>query len=226
MQLFFGTFLSDLSQEPSHQAWLSARKWPGRTLSPVLIGIGLVLASYPEKNPQWMPWSASMEKVGHYIFPMEAEFPRYYSGLGLVFLTFGIHFSSSVKDFLSNKYLLWFGKNSFAVYLIHGTLLRTILVWMIFGVRLPADVRKEDGTMVPGPPLQQGNRAAWYFWVPIWLVILYSCANFWTKHVDPFCARLTFTIEKYMFEERFTGPSGGSLRVNPREKVNASPLPR
>jgi hypothetical protein len=144
---------------------------------------------------------------GHVIFPKEAELPRYYTGLGLEFIALGIHFSPTVKDVLSNKYLLWFGKNSFAVYLLHGTLIRTVLVWMIFGIHLPADV-EQDGKMVPGPALKQCGRIGWYFWVPIWLVILYSIANQWTKHVDPFCARLTQRLERYVFDEKYVAPEG------------------
>lgn len=194
-----------------------------------------MLASYPEANPEWRPWSATMERWAHVIFPKDAEFPRYYSSIGLVCLTFGIHFSTTVKDVLSNKYLLWFGKNSFAVYLLHGMLLRTILVWMMFGISIPADVVGEDGQMVPGPGLHQRGRLAWYICVPTWLVILYTIANLWTKHVDAFCARLTFKLERYMFEEKYTTPSlpstngNSTLRVlslDGREKPHASPLPR
>jgi hypothetical protein len=217
MQFFFGAFLSDLAQVPSHIAWMNARKWPGLVLSPVLIFIGLILASYPENDPEWMPWSRRMLDAAHLIFPDEAEIPRYYSGLGLEFIALGIHFSPAVKDVLSNKYLLWFGKNSFAVYLLHGTLLRTIFVWMTFGLRLPPDV-EEDGKMVPGPPLEVCGRPMWYLALAIWFPILYTVANLWTKHVDPFCARLTQRLERYCFEDQ-AGPMS-------REKPSLSPLPR
>jgi len=226
VQFFFGTFLSELSQEPAHVAWLKERKWPARTITPVLIGAGLMLASYPEHNPEWRPWSAFMLKWAHTIFPTDAEIMRYYTGLGLVFIAMGIHFSSGVKDVLSNKYLLWFGKNSFAVYLLHGTLIRTVLVWMLFGVKLPADVEK-DGKKVPGPPLKICGRVGWYFWVPIWLVLLYSIANQWTKHVDPFCARLTMRLEKYVFDEKFGSSSAQAQQQSQeREKAKLSPLPQ
>ncbi|KAG9241043.1 acyltransferas-like protein [Calycina marina] len=222
-QFFFGTFLTELSQDPGHTAWLKSNKWPARTLTPICIIFGLMLASYPEKNPEWRPWSLFMLRVGHRIFPDGSEYPRNYSSLGLFCITLGIHFSSGVKDVLSNKYLLWFGKNSFAVYLLHGTLLRTILVWMLFGVSFPKDVEKE-GKMVPGPPLKICGRVGWYFWVPIWLVMLYSIANQWTKHVDPFCARMTARIENYMFEEQHTTLSAEAQQN--REKAKLSPLPR
>jgi hypothetical protein len=202
MQFFFGTFLSDLSQHAPHVNWVNAREWPSRFLSPILILIGLLLASYPEHNADWMPWSKAMLHMSTWIFPQDPETPRFYSGLGLEFIALGIHFSPPVKNVLSNKYLLWFGKNSFAVYLLHGAILRTVLVWMLFGIKTPANIVKENGEHAPGPNLKICGRLRWYFWLPIWFVILYTVANLWTKHVDPFCARLTQKLEAYVFEEK------------------------
>jgi hypothetical protein len=201
MQFFFGVFLSDLSQHPPHIAWCEARQWPSRVLSPILIFIGLLLASYPEDKAQWMPWSRVMGQASIYIFPKDCETPRYYSGIGLELIALGIHFSPPVKNILSSKYLLWFGKNSFAVYLLHGALLRSVLVWMYFGISTPPDIIHEDGRVEPGPPLRICGRLRFWFWMPIWFVMLYSIANLWTKHVDSWCGRITEKFCKYVFEE-------------------------
>ncbi|KAG4438039.1 hypothetical protein IFR05_006498 [Cadophora sp. M221] len=214
MQFFFGVFLADLSQHPPHQAWCAARKWPSRVLSPVLILIGLLLASYPEDKAQWMRWSEIMGQASVYIFPKDNETPRFYSGIGLEFIALGIHFSAPVKNVLSNKYLLWFGKNSFAVYLLHGSLLRSILVWMYFGFQVPADIKHEDGHVTPGPALKICGRARWYFWLPIWFVILYWVANLWTKYVDPLCARITERMVRYVFEDQ--PPPSTEKRILPQ----------
>jgi peptidoglycan/LPS O-acetylase OafA/YrhL len=202
MQFFFGAFLSDLSQHPPHIAWCQSKKWLSRILSPILIVIGLLLASYPEDKAQWMTWSRYMGHTSIYIFPKDNETPRYYSGIGLEFIALGIHFSPSAKKVLSSKYLLWFGKNSFAVYLLHGALLRSVLVWMLFGFSVPPDIIKEDGRHEPAPKMKfTASRARWYFWLPIWFVMLYYIANLWTKYVDPWCARVTERFVKYVFED-------------------------
>jgi len=222
MQFFFGAFLSDLSQHPAHIAWCQGRKWPSRFLSPILILIGLLLASYPEDKAQWMPWSRYMGQTSIYIFPKDNETPRYYSGIGLEFAALGIHFSPSAKSVLSSKYLLWFGKNSFAVYLLHGALLRSVLIWMLFGFKVPADIIREDGRHEPGPKLKLGGRARWYFWLPIWFCMLYYIANLWTKFVDPWCARVTERFVKYVFEDPADLQNGGSKGGDQEKKL----LPR
>ncbi|CAG8983231.1 hypothetical protein HYALB_00002667 [Hymenoscyphus albidus] len=217
MQVFFGAFLSELAQMPGHMAWCSARKWTTRILSPILVFIGLLLASYPEHNPEWMPWSHSMLKASAYIFPKDSETPRFYSGIGLEFIALGIHFSPGIKGFLSNKYLLWFGKNSFAVYLLHGNLLRTLLVWMYFGLKVPADIVQADGKVERAPNLALCGRARFWLCLPIWFVVLYSVANQWTKHVDPWCARMTekfvgyVTMEEQKIKDAEKAPMRGEL---------------
>jgi peptidoglycan/LPS O-acetylase OafA/YrhL len=216
MQFFFGAFLSDLSQHPGHIAWCQARKWTSRVLAPILIFIGLLLASYPEDKAQWMRWSEFMGQMSIWIFPRDNETPRFYSGIGLEFVALGIHFSPSAKNVLSNKYLLWFGKNSFAVYLLHGTLLRTVLVWLYFGTTLPADVTLDDGKVEPGPPIPQPGRARFWFWLPIWLVFLYAVANLWTKYVDPWCARVTEKLVNYVWEDQKVDLNAEKERLLPQ----------
>ncbi|CCU77320.1 unnamed protein product [Blumeria hordei] len=200
MLFFFGAFLSDLSQHPSHNHWLANHRLLSCVLSPLLIVFGMLLASYPEDKAEWAHWSEILRQMAAYIFPADNETPRYYSGLGLIFICMGIHISNFVKDALSHRWLLWLGKNSFAVYLLHGTLLRTILVWMYFGVSIPADIIHEDGSSQPGH-LPYPGRLRWYFWMPIWFFILYSIANLWTKYVDPWCAKATESLVRFVFQE-------------------------
>jgi peptidoglycan/LPS O-acetylase OafA/YrhL len=140
-----------------------------------------------------------------------------YTGLGLLFIALGIHFSNHIKTVLSNKYLLWLGKNSFAVYLLHGTLMRTLLTYMYYGISLPPNVTNDKGESVPGPALSISGRVRFWFWLPIWFAITYTAAHFWTKYVDPWCAKLTQRLENYCFEE---------TQAQPANKEYISPLPR
>ena len=203
IQFFFGAFLCDLSQSPSYTSWIAARKWPSRILSPILILIGLLFASYPEQNPEWMPWSNFMKSLAGYIFPPKhPNTARFYSGVGLTFMALGIHLSDLAKHILSQKYLLLAAKNSFAVYLLHGTLMRTVLTWMVFGLTHAPDIVAADGSRVAGPHLALGSRARFWFWLPIWFVFQYWVAHLWTKYVDAWCATVTQKLEELVFEEQ------------------------
>ena len=87
------------------------------------------------------------------------------------------------------------------MYLIHGSLLRSILVWMYFGIHLPGDIIVEGGGVQKAGPLKICGRFQFWFWLPIWLGIVYALANVWTRFVDPWCARVTERLVKYVFEE-------------------------
>lgn len=202
IHFFFGAFLCDLSQYTPYLDWIAVRKWPSRVLAPILMLLGLMLASYPESKPEWMAWSNFMTQMAAYIFPPDhPDTPRFYAGIGFTFIALGLQFSDLAKVVLSNKYLLWAGKNSFAVYVLHGTLMRTILVWMLYGIMYIPDMIKEDGTIEAAPYVKMGGQLRWYFWVPVWFVIQYWLANLWTTYVDSFCARVTQNLEKHVFEE-------------------------
>lgn len=148
-----------------------------------------------------MTWSRMMGEYSSYIFPRDNDTPRFYTAIGLVFISLGIHFSPLAKNALSSKYLLWFGKNSFAVYLIHGSLLRSLMVWMYFGIHKPEDVIVDGGGVEPGPPLKICGNARFWFWMPIWLGIVYTLASLWTKYVDLWCARVTERLVRHVFED-------------------------
>ncbi|KAI9843645.1 MAG: hypothetical protein M1837_006227 [Sclerophora amabilis] len=211
MQFFFGMLLFDFSDHAPAQEFIAKRRWIRTVLPPILISIGLGLASYPNDNPEWAPWSKALFDFHTYFMPDEVDIPRFYSGIGLNFVTLGIQLSPITKDILASKFLLWLGKNSFAIYLIHGTLLRTILAYMVYGITVPsqADIINDKGERVP-PPFTPQN-GPWVVWasVPIWLGIVYFLAHLWTTYVDATCARLSQRLEGYVFKE--TEKSSGPL---------------
>ena len=205
MQFFFGMFLADLSNHAPIQQWASTRAWTRTILSPALLLIGLFLASYPEDHAEWMSWSASMYKFSTYIIPEGYDTPRFFTGFGLELVTLSIHFSPCLKDLLSNRFFLWLGKQSFAVFLIHGTLIRWVLAWGVYGVTLPQAFQDENGTWQAGPHLTMRGPLVVALWLPLWFILLYSLANLWVMFVDPVCARWTLAMEKYVLPENGKG---------------------
>ncbi|OBT50682.1 hypothetical protein VE04_09710 [Pseudogymnoascus sp. 24MN13] len=201
MQFFFGMFLSDLSNHQPTLDYINPQIWIRRFLPPLLIS-----------SRTCRPTSSVLEQ----------DTARFYTGLGMDFICVAIFLSPTLKDLLSSKYLLWLGKNSFAVYLIHGTLIRTILTWCMYGMSIPAKVEKEvDGkmTLVNGPGLKHGGYVYMTVFIPLFFVLLYFLANLWTMHVDPRCARWTAAFERATLNESekitSSGPAGHGLLSQP-----------
>lgn len=199
MLVFFGVFFADFQNYAPAVAWGNARRWTSTVLGPLLILLGLCLASYPEGDPNLASWSRFQYKIGTYVFNENQDFPRFYTAFGAQSICFGIHFCPGLREVLSNRYFLWLGKLSFAVYLIHGTLLRTLLATMLWGIGSPPE----------GEHLHT-SKLRFCFWYPIWMAVLYICADSWVKHVDPFCGRLTQRLWEYAV--------GETVQVNQNEQ--------
>ncbi|RKU43111.1 hypothetical protein DL546_004771 [Coniochaeta pulveracea] len=191
MQFFWGVLLADLQNHDAANAFLNERRRLCRILSFVLLFFGLAIASYPEDRAEWMAWSRLEHAFLVPILPEDPDFPRFASGIGLELIALGLHFSPWLRDLLSNRYFLWLGKQSFAVYLLHGPLLRWILVWVLYGVSLPADVKNDKDEWVPGPALPFPGRARYVISLMVWIPLNYGIAVLWTTYVDPWCARMT-----------------------------------
>lgn len=198
MQFFWGTLLADLQNHDAVNALIGSRPRASAVFSGLFILIGLTFASFPEDHAEWMTWSRLLLNFMRPILPGNPDFPRFGSGLGLNFITLGILFSPShLQRALSSKYLLFFGKMSFAVYLLHGSLLRTTLVWMLFGVHTLPDHEDAAGIMAKTRLTFPGGLAL-IAWQIVWLPMLYGLAYLWTNHVDPWCDRLTNKLVDYV----------------------------
>ncbi|KAJ5381489.1 uncharacterized protein N7496_003917 [Penicillium cataractarum] len=201
MQAIFGVLLSDLSYNTTLKDWVEAHRYTRKLIIIPLALAGLLIASYPGEHPEWMPWSNFMFELSKYIFPPDVNVGKRYSALGVDLIILAIYLSPSTKEFLASRLLLWLGKQSFAVYLIHGTMLRVVLCWMLYGIS--------------GQPWEGGEAATddlrdWLPlrppWVvaisiPVWIGLVYALATAWTAYVDPFCASMTEKLERTVFAE-------------------------
>lgn len=217
MQCVYGMLLSDLSYEMSFKELLEKYRWPRRFVALCLVSAGLFIASYPGEHPEWSTWSNYMYEMSQYIFPPEVNIGKRYTALGVDMIILAIYISPSTKEFLSNRLLLWLGKQSFAVYLVHGTLLRVVLVWMLYGISGQPweETVDENGNVIP--PAWLPLRPPWVvaISIPCWLVLVYICATLWTNYVDPFCARMTQKLENLMFEEDEKSPESIPMTARP-----------
>ncbi|KAF2842919.1 hypothetical protein M501DRAFT_1053710 [Patellaria atrata CBS 101060] len=208
MQLFFGMFLCDLSDHPPVQHFITSRRWVRVILSPALLFIGLYLASFPDGRFHWVRWSADLERLGHAIFPRDVSLQKRFTGLGCHFIMSGIFLSPTLRDILSNRLFLWLGRNSFAVYLTHGTLLRVVLAWMIYGISGQpwVETKNEKGEVVPPTPLPRVGHLGFVIALSIWFPLVYTVGHMWTTYVDSWCAKITHKLERLTFEEDEKAP--------------------
>lgn len=197
MQFFWGTLLADLQNHTPTTQFIADRARLSQVLSFTLVLIGLTFASYPEGHAEWMTWSRVLLNVMRPVLPDNPDFPRFGSGIGLEFVALGILLSPWLQRLLSSRYLLFLGRMSFAVYLLHGPLMKSTLVWMLYGVQLLPDHENEQGEMVITRLKYPGNLTliAWQF---VWLPMVYGIAHLWMAHVDPWCDRMTNKLVDYV----------------------------
>ncbi|MCJ1460500.1 hypothetical protein MMC28_010882 [Mycoblastus sanguinarius] len=204
MNIYFGALLAEFStQLPSSS---NTTKRPLLRLLPIpILLLGLHLSGYPEVSAEWASWSGSLAHIGDLIYPRGSEYWRYWPTLGAQLVTIAIVLSPSLQQILSHPALLWLGGLSFPLYLLHGPLIRSVLSWMLFGLRSPIYyyTKNLDGSVantwerIPVPP-------GWVFCVamPAFFIILLTIAHFWTLFVEPWCAQVTKRIEEVMYGDQ------------------------
>jgi hypothetical protein len=179
--------------------WMTA---PGKknmraVISVVSIVLGLYLCGYPEMNVEWGAWSKQLLDIGSYIVPSGGEVSRYWCSLGATFVVFGILLNHTVQDFLCHRVFLFLGKCSFPVYLMHASLMRSVLVWFVFGFCKPRQRVSDDGKPWPGqgPRLPAASIPVRLIILPFFFALLYYLATQWNKHVEPWCAYFMQKLE-------------------------------
>ncbi|PGH06382.1 transcription initiation factor TFIID subunit 11 [Blastomyces parvus] len=213
-QFFVGMFLSDLANDQSFQSYVSSLTWSRRIFCWTVALVGLFFASFPGERPEFAPWSRFLLSIGRAIFPNNVNLGKRFSALGLDLIILAIYLSPTTKSILSKRLFLFLGRNSFAVYLCHGTLLRVALTWMIYGISgQPWEpTTNEAGEVVNPPWLPRGGPLVFAVAIPVWFCIVYVVAHLWTTHVDSFCARLTHRLEMHVFEQDEKAQHGGLPR--------------
>lgn len=214
---FWGVLIAELQFEPATARFIDQQRILAPVLSAVLVFAGFYIASYPEQHAEWMPWSDNLTHFLKPNLPENPDMPRFASGIGLMLAAVGIVLSPRLQEILSSRILLFFGKMGFAVYLLHGTLMKTILSWMLYGFNVPADHMDDKGELQITRMKYPGHQSL-FLCLLFFFPILYSSAYAWTQYVDPWCERMTSKLVNYIKPEETKGngyiPMGG-VQVQP-----------
>lgn len=199
-----GSLLADLSlHRPTQNFLASHHRVLSFAVAPSLVLLGLLVGSYPQEHEDWASWSLWMSDTfvtpdnGGLLVPKGTDPHRRFSALGVQLCAVAVFLSPALREALSHRALLWLGHHSFAVYLTHGTILRTVGVWVAYGVR-PGGRRRKDGSYEAYTPVR--SREAVCAAVVVFVVLSYGVAWAWMRWVDAACARATQWLEAKVFQ--------------------------
>ncbi|KAL8940103.1 MAG: hypothetical protein Q9211_002435 [Gyalolechia sp. 1 TL-2023] len=183
--IFCGMFLAEASIDPDVASFVAAHPYLQAIGSATLIILGLFCCSYPEENPEWARWSAKLLDLGHWIFPHNVEFARYYPGMGADMVATGIMFNATAKTILSHRFLCWM-----------------VLTWVLFGSSVrPPQGNDQNGNQLPPGWLPLANPWIVTFAIPLFYAFVYRVAGLWAQYVDPWCTNVTQRFENMVFRE-------------------------
>ena len=162
--LSYSTIRRDQMSAMTRRAIQLARRF----LVILLLIAALYLGSFPGENPEWSEWSSFLLQFSEKNFPTFMP-TRSWSGIAAMAIMVAIWLSSTMQRLLSGQVIVWLGDISFGCFLLHGILLRTLLVWiMVFSDQLGSNIAS---------PLKVVGIIAW------WFVLVFAAQN-WRVHIE------------------------------------------
>ncbi|KAK0717670.1 acyltransferase 3 [Lasiosphaeria miniovina] len=237
--LALGTLLAELAQHRPTQNFISSHhRLLTYIIAPLLLAIGGFVGSYPQEHEDWSPWAEKLHKFlvdpagdesrGSFIVPLLSNVQRRSSSFFIQCLAVALFVSPGIQKLLSHRYLLWLGHHSFAVYLVHGTILRTVGMWIVFGITgepwQPAG-KNEDGTQQEQEWLQPRSEGHKLTAIIVFIILTYTAAWAWMRWVDTACARATQWLEKKVFDDDDGEGKAGFAEKGYSGHVNGNGIP-
>lgn len=213
--LAHGTLLAELAQHRPTQNFISQHQrlftW---VVAPLLLLIGGFVGSYPHEHEDWAGWSMWLHRLivdpngdgsrGSLLVPKGTQPGRRTSSFFIMCIALALSVSPALQKFLSHRLLIWLGHHSFAVYLVHGTILRTIGIWIVYGISgepwEPAG-KNADGSPREPKWLHPKSRTHKMVAIIVFTTLTYIAAWAWMKWVDSACARATQWLENKVFDD-------------------------
>jgi peptidoglycan/LPS O-acetylase OafA/YrhL len=194
MNIVVGMFVAELHNQYKDSA-TSVLPAPFPAL---LILVGMFMCSYPQDAPEHAAWSHTMARFMHKLVPKDADVRRYWDSLGASSVLLGIFFSRNARRVLTSSVFNFLGRVSFPVYLLHNTLIKSVLTWMIYLPSAMNPPRNEKGEQMD---LQRGSTTHIFIAVGVFYYILYRMALLWVVHIDPLCAKAVNASLRWAYGE-------------------------
>ncbi|RVX69259.1 hypothetical protein B0A52_07235 [Exophiala mesophila] len=193
---FFGIILSEVSLTtiPSSLTQVSP------VLTPVLGLIALVFMSFPGSYAESAAWSRGLkvfviEKLG---LEVDDAVDRFYGSIGGILLIFAVLISPHARWALSRKPLLWLGKVSFAIYLLHGLFMRTVFAWILHvGQSLVLTYQQTpEGAYYQDPRYPVPNSLRCALATIVLIICTGAASHVWNLKLEPIFAKTTTQLEQ------------------------------
>jgi peptidoglycan/LPS O-acetylase OafA/YrhL len=194
MNIVVGMFVAELHNRYKDNA-TSTLPTPVPAL---LIILGLFMAGFPQQNSENAGWSRVMESIMRSMTSKDTDIRRYWDSIGASTVLIGIFFSRNARRVLTSPVFNFLGRVSFPVYLLHNTLIKSVLTWMIYLPSAMNPPRNEKGEQVD---LQRGSTLHIVIAVIIFYYILYRMASLWIQYIDPLCAKAVNTFTRWAYGE-------------------------
>ena len=198
IDVYVGILLAELSNSD----YLLSMSRFSTIISPPLTVLGLYLMSFPAEYHSWAPWAYNLLLLRQRIAPEGSETSRFWPTIGAQILAFAIVISPHMRRGLSHPKLLWLGKVSFPLYLLHGSFMRSILSWMVFANQTLVKKEGDEVAKYPRPGM-----FVYIIAIPIFTVLLFTATHFWANKVEPWFGRFTKMAEDISFGREARPPA-------------------
>lgn len=208
-----GIILAEFSVSP-YPSILAAIPLVSTVISPMLAVVGLTLMSFPGSSPEGAPWSADLKSFFLAVFPstVHKSIARLSGSTGALLLCFAILCSPHLRRMLSVEPLRWLGRISFPIYLLHATVMRTVLAWFVF-LGQPLQEFPVDSSEGAETVMRHAQPGAVRIGLGIMLmaaVTLYA-SHLWQNNLEPAFGKITAWAENKM-----KMPAAGPILSPPR----------
>lgn len=180
------------------EAWRDGERY-ARWASPGLLGIGLVLMSWPKNRAESLTWTRLIQRALVDTLPRVLDAERLVGTIGVLLVILGVMISPRIRISLAHPFLLWLGRISFAIYLLHMLVLRLAMPWLLF-ISNPAKalflLGSGNADAFKAVVVDEPGLFRKILGLLTLILLILTAAHQWTQRVEPRLDRISKVIEE------------------------------